>query len=149
MKSKEVESNKMPMNNRVPYIDMEKTGERLKRKIKEQGYMVKDIQEYLQLACPQAIYRWYKGQILPSVDNLLMLSRLLGVHMEDLLVIGACEKEGEPEESTERIVHCELYVWKEWKTNREGNRTAQKHLLAYWEKLYDAAVQPPLRRAFQ
>lgn len=140
----------MPVNNRISYIDMEKTGERLKRKIKEQGYMVKDIQEYLQLACPQAIYRWYKGQILPSVDNLLMLSRLLGVHMEDLLVIRACEKEGEPEESTERITHCELRVWKEWKPNREEIRAAgQNHLLAYWAKMYDAAVQLPLHRAFQ
>ena len=32
------------------------------------------------------IYRWYKGLILPSVDNLFMLSRLLNVHMEELLV---------------------------------------------------------------
>ena len=38
------------MNNRVSHIDLEKTGELLERKIKEQGYVVKDIQEYLKLA---------------------------------------------------------------------------------------------------
>lgn len=67
-------------------IDMKKTGLRLKRLVSEAGYTVKDLQNYLQLSCPQPIYRWYKGQILPSVDHLLMLSELLNVHMEDLLV---------------------------------------------------------------
>ena len=32
------------------------------------------------------MYRWYKGAILPSVDNLLRLSELYQVHMEELLV---------------------------------------------------------------
>ena len=32
------------------------------------------------------MYRWYKGVILPSVDNLLRLSELYQVHMEELLV---------------------------------------------------------------
>lgn len=47
---------------------------------------IKDIQEYLHLSCPQPVYRWIKGKILPSVDHLLMLSELFGVHMEKLLV---------------------------------------------------------------
>ena len=50
------------------------------------GYDVKDIQEILQLSCPQPIYRWLKGQILPSVNHLWMLSRLFRVHIEDLLI---------------------------------------------------------------
>ena len=50
------------------------------------GYTVKDIQKILHLSCPQPIYRWFKGSILPSVDHLYVLSRLLKVRMEDLLV---------------------------------------------------------------
>ena len=38
------------------------------------------------LSCPQPIYRWFKGQILPSVNHLFVLSKLLNVHMEELLV---------------------------------------------------------------
>ncbi len=130
----------MPINNRASHIDLEKTGELLERKIKEQGYVVKDIQEYLQLACPQSIYRWYKGQILPSVDNLLMLSRLLGVHMEDLLAAGTDGKEWIPEENSDRTVHCELRVWKEWKPDLESVLSSRhKCLLAYWRRLCDAA----------
>ena len=67
-------------------IDMIETGKYLKRLARRRGYSVKDIQHYLSLACPQPVYRWYKGAILPSVDNLLKLSELYHVHMEELLV---------------------------------------------------------------
>ena len=67
-------------------IDMKKTGILLKETIEKVGYTVKDIQKILHLSCPQPIYRWFKGIILPSVDHLYVLSRLLKIHMEDLLV---------------------------------------------------------------
>ena len=67
-------------------IDMIETGKRLKKLAQKSGYSVKDIQKYLGLSCPQPVYRWYKGVILPSVDNLLRLSELYEVHMEELLV---------------------------------------------------------------
>ena len=58
----------------------------LKETIEKVGYTVKAIQKILHLSCPQPIYRWFKGIILPSVDHLYVLSRLLKIHMEDLLV---------------------------------------------------------------
>lgn len=70
-----------------PNIDMEKTGKRLETMIRGAGYSVRDIQQYLCLSCPQSIYRWFKGRILPSVEHLHALSVLLGVHMEELLVV--------------------------------------------------------------
>lgn len=70
-----------------PNIDMKCTGLHLKNLIEAAGYTVREIQEYLHLSCPQPIYRWFKGQILPSVDHLLMLSRLLHMHMEELLIM--------------------------------------------------------------
>lgn len=69
-----------------PNIDMQQTGDKMKRMLEKAGYTPRMIQEYLHLSCVQPIYRWYKGLILPSVDHLLMLSELLGGHMEDLLV---------------------------------------------------------------
>lgn len=38
-------------------IDMEQTGLKLKKIIKQSGYDVKAIQEILHLSCPQPIYR--------------------------------------------------------------------------------------------
>ena len=61
-------------------IDMIKTGQKIKECIQKTGYTVKDLQKILKLSCPQSIYRWFKGQILPSVDHLYTLSRILGVH---------------------------------------------------------------------
>ena len=68
-------------------IDQVKTGIKLKMLLKAAGYDVKFIQEYLHLSCPQSIYRWLKGKMLPSVEHLCALSKLLNVHMEDLLVL--------------------------------------------------------------
>ncbi len=67
-------------------IDMIETGKHLKKLAQRSGYSIKDIQQYLGLSCPQPVYRWYKGVILPSIDNLLRLSELYHVHMEELLV---------------------------------------------------------------
>ena len=67
-------------------MDMLMTGQLIKRIVSERGYSVSEIQEKLGLSCPQPIYRWYKGQNLPSVDNLYILSSMLGLHMEDFLI---------------------------------------------------------------
>lgn len=71
---------------RYPDIDMEKTGAHIQRLSQEHGWSVREIQEHLCLSCPQPVYRWFKGQTLPSVNHLYALSRLFGVHMEELLV---------------------------------------------------------------
>lgn len=76
----------MKQSKTYPNIDMIQTGLKLKMYIDNLGMSVKDIQEYLHLSCPQPIYRWLNGKILPSVDHLLMLSELFGTHMEELLV---------------------------------------------------------------
>ena len=67
-------------------LDLVLTGQRIRSVISENGYSVKEVQEILNLACPQSIYRWMKGYTFPSIDNLYMLSKLFCVHMEDLLV---------------------------------------------------------------
>ena len=76
------------MSKKVTYhnIDMQRTGEKLRFLLESAGYTPRMIQEYLHLSCVQPIYRWYKGIILPSVDNLFMLSELLNIHMEDFIV---------------------------------------------------------------
>lgn len=67
-------------------LDVRKTGENLKRAIQDSGYTVRELQELLHMECPQGIYRWMQGKTLPSLDNLYILCRLLGVAIEDVLV---------------------------------------------------------------
>ena len=68
-------------------IQQKETGDRIKELLKEQGYSVRDVQQVMGFENPQAIYKWLSGKSLPSLDNLLILSRLLHTSMENLLVI--------------------------------------------------------------
>ena len=68
-------------------IKQEETGEQIKRLLKERGYSVKDVQGAMGFENPQAIYKWLSGKSLPSLDNLVILSRILHISMEDILVI--------------------------------------------------------------
>ena len=69
-----------------PVIDMAATGSVIKALREQNGYSVQDVQEYFGFDQPQAIYKWQRGETLPSVDNLYALSTLLGAPIKDILV---------------------------------------------------------------
>ena len=68
-------------------IQPEETGERIRKLLLEQGYTIREIQGAFGFEDPQAIYKWLSGKSLPSIDNLIILSRLLHTTIEDILVI--------------------------------------------------------------
>lgn len=76
----------MTPGNTFTTLDAVLTGKKINSAIKQSGYSIRELQEMLGLSCPQPIYRWIRGRTLPSIDNLYMLSRILGMHMEDLLI---------------------------------------------------------------
>ena len=69
-----------------PVIDMVATGSVIKALREQNGYSVQDVQEYFGFDQPQAIYKWQRGETLPTVDNLYALSTLLGAPIKDILV---------------------------------------------------------------
>ncbi len=69
-----------------PVINLPATGRSIERHRKAANLSVRDLQTYFGFEYPQAVYKWQRGECLPSVDNLLALARLLRVRMEDLLV---------------------------------------------------------------
>ena len=71
---------------RYPNIDLKATGERIKELRIQKNLKVEDIMEFMGFDAPQAIYKWQKGQSLPTVDNLYALSMLLGVSIDDILI---------------------------------------------------------------
>lgn len=70
-----------------PVIDLEATGKNLRRIRKKMGIKVKEVREMCLLNSTQAIYQWERGCSLPRVENLVILSRMYGVPIEELLVI--------------------------------------------------------------
>ena len=71
----------------IPTIDMIRTGENINRLRQDAGISVKELQEIFGFATPQAIYKWQHGTTLPTIDNLVVLSKVLKVSIEDILVL--------------------------------------------------------------
>lgn len=71
----------------MPAIDMVATGQNITRLRDDRGLTVRDLQEIFGFATPQAIYKWQHGTTLPTVDNLLVLAAIFGVHIEDILAV--------------------------------------------------------------
>ena len=78
------------------FIDMQATGERIKQLRKERDIKVFDLANALGLESEQAIYKWQRGQCLPSADNLVRLSILSGCHIEDILIHNTTEEDESP-----------------------------------------------------
>lgn len=62
------------------------TGQNIEQLRKKAGLTVKDLQEKLDLASPQAIYKWQRGETIPTVDNLIILADVFGVTIDDIIV---------------------------------------------------------------
>lgn len=73
---------------KLPSIDMVKTGENIARLRQQSGLTVKDLQDLFGFTTPQAIYKWQHGTALPTVDNLVVLATVFGVRIDDILVYG-------------------------------------------------------------
>lgn len=67
-------------------IDMIGTGNNISRLRKLNSLSIKDIQEAMGFNTPQAIYKWIRGEAIPSVDNLVILSELFNTTVDEILV---------------------------------------------------------------
>ena len=76
--------------NTWPVIDVTATGRNIVRLRKMAGLTVKDLQNIFGFSTPQAIYKWQRGSAMPTVDNLVVLSAVFGVPIDDILVYGEC-----------------------------------------------------------
>ena len=72
---------------RVPVIDLTATGQNIKNLRVAAGISVRDLQNILGFTNPQAIYKWQNGDSLPSIDNLVILAAVLGVTVDEILVV--------------------------------------------------------------
>lgn len=68
-------------------IRQKETGNNIRKLLSENGYTVKHVQNAMGFENPQAVYKWISGKSLPSLDNIVILSRLLHTSIEDILVI--------------------------------------------------------------
>lgn len=119
-----------------PKISAKKTGARLRSLCKSRGVSVGEIQKELGLSSNQAVYSWFNGKNLPSLDNFYALSRLLGVAMDAMTVEEeAWEEETPPSESGPEYCAADGRICMELAEDSETNRRPRylcvRRLLTY------------------
>lgn len=96
----------------IPILNLRRTGKRLRYLCRRNKVTVKHLQEYLGLNCPQAIYRWFRGEYLPSIDHLYAISSLLNEPVDSLLVGNRDSRAAEAKEiviTSHRFVRLSAY----------------------------------------
>ena len=71
----------------MPTIDMAATGRNINTLRKAAGMTVHDLQQRMGFNTPQAIFKWFRGDAMPTIDNLVILAALFGVTLDDLVVV--------------------------------------------------------------
>ena len=66
-------------------LDIEATGQRIARFIDESSFKDKELSKIMNLSV-QSINKWRHGLCLPDIENMYILSRIIGVKVDDFLV---------------------------------------------------------------
>ena len=71
----------------IPTVNMVLTGQNIRRLRIQAGLTVASLQKILGFSSPQAIFKWQRGDTLPTVDNLVILAAVFKVRVDDILVV--------------------------------------------------------------
>lgn len=75
------------MSAEMPVINMTATGSNIKELVKNNGLKVTEIQKLLGFNTPQSIFKWMRGDAMPSLDNLVILAHILNVTIDEIIVL--------------------------------------------------------------
>lgn len=68
-----------------PILDTTATGERIRELRKNNKLTVEQVRDFLGLESTQAIYKWQRGESMPTIDNLYALSTLFETSVDNIL----------------------------------------------------------------
>lgn len=71
----------------MPTIDIRATGQNIARLRNNTGITIRQMQDILGFGTPQAIYKWQRGDALPTIDNMVVLADMFKVRIDDIIVI--------------------------------------------------------------
>lgn len=67
-------------------VDQIKTGERISELMDKKYLKVTDVAAACGYISPQSVYKWRKGESVPGIDNLVVLSELFNESMDSIIV---------------------------------------------------------------
>ena len=59
--------------------------------MKDKGITARELQIIMDFPYVQTIYNWFAGKNMPTIDNLVVLAKILAVPMDDLVVTSLIE----------------------------------------------------------
>ena len=68
------------------YHNLIETGKNITRLMKKNGIKVTELQEILGFEYPQAIYKWKRGECLPTIDNLIILASVFNTTIDKIII---------------------------------------------------------------
>ena len=68
-------------------IDMAATGANLRKIRRERALSAVKVSELVGLTSPQAVYRWERGETLPTMDNLVILASVYHMTVDEIIVV--------------------------------------------------------------
>ena len=69
-----------------PVLDLNATGAKIKTLMKQRGITPRQLQILLNFPYVQTVYNWFSGKNMPTLDNLVVLAKVLNVAMDDIVV---------------------------------------------------------------
>ena len=68
-----------------PVIDLRSTGARINELRRERGITVDELRVYLGMNNPNSIYKWFRGEVLPTLENMYALSVILEAPIDEII----------------------------------------------------------------
>ena len=75
------------MSSDTPTINLAATGANIKTLLKNKGLKVADVQFRCGFNTPQAIFKWMRGDAMPTIDNMVILAHLLDVTIDKIIIL--------------------------------------------------------------
>ena len=101
-----------------PVLDTKAAGERIRVLRQAHNMKVDDIARFMGFETGQAVYKWQRGESLPTVDNLYALSRLFHTSIDYILT-----GEREADESPSPRLYTDISIFQGYILQLDGTVT--------------------------
>lgn len=69
----------------IAELDIIATGGKIKQFMDDKGISIRELSKVMNVSF-QSVYKWQKGESLPTVNNFYILGQILGIDIDDMLV---------------------------------------------------------------
>ena len=68
-------------------INMTATGTNIKKMMKDRNLKAKDLQAACGFGTPQTVFKWTRGDCMPTIDNMFIIADMFGCKVDDIVIV--------------------------------------------------------------